>query len=355
MNDWKVFRGDGNPRHPVPVIPEPPGWRRFDGSVDSRDEPLKEESAARRLGNTVVGFSPEGEEVLMVNAAIHLRRALLITGNPGIGKSTLAYVVARELGLGPVLRWPVTTRTTLQDGLYRYDPVGRLYAAQISAAEVTTSSLARKLLGGLYHRTASEPDSEQELEDAYRDIGRFLQLGPLGTALIPSRRPRVILIDEIDKGDLDFPNDLLNVLEEGEFIIPELVRHERASKVPVRTSDVSRRVTIEQGQVVCKEFPLVFITSNGEREFPPAFLRRCLRLDMKPPDSKRLAQLVTSHMGEDVAKSVTGLITNFADNKSRGRTSPDQLLNAIFMIAGHSMTDGERQLLEEQLLRPLQT
>ena len=354
MSDWKVFRGDGHPRRPT--LPEPPGWRRFDGSVDPEEEPLPhEEGAARRLGNTVVGFSPDGEEVLMVNAAIHLRRALLITGDPGIGKSTLAYVVARELGLGPVLRWPITTRATLQDGLYRYDPVGRLYAAQINAAELQTPSLAKKLLGNLYHRAASEADPKQQLENAYRDIGRFLQLGPLGTALLPSRRPRVILIDEIDKGDLDFPNDLLNVLEEGEFIIPELVRHERAGRVPVRTSDVSRRATIEHGRLLCNEFPLVFITSNGEREFPPAFLRRCLRLDMKRPDSKRLAQLVTSHMGEEVAKSVTELITNFADDKSRARRAPDQLLNAVFMIAGHSMTNEERQLLEGQLLRPLQT
>ena len=131
----------------------------------------------------------------MVNTALFLRRPLLITGKPGSGKSTLAHSVAYELNLGPVLRWPITTRSTLQDGLYRYDAIARLHEAS--------------LRGGT------------------PKIGPFVQLGPLGTAMVPTRWPRVLLIDEIDKSDIDLPNDLLNIFEEGEFEIPELASGSR--------------------------------------------------------------------------------------------------------------------------------
>jgi MoxR-like ATPase len=165
----------------------------------------------------------------------------------------------------------------------------------------------------------------------------------------------VILIDEIDKGDLDFPNDLLNILEDGEFTIPELVRYEKADAVTVRTDDQSGLTTIEHGRVVCSEFPLVFITNNGEREFAPAFLRRCLRLEMGQPDAERLAQLVTCHMGDQVnSDTVVRLIEDFVADSEGVRRAPDQLLNAVFVIARNSMSMEERRALEEQLLRPIQ-
>lgn len=125
----------------------------------------------------------------MVNAALYLRRPLLVTGNPGTGKTSLAYSVAYELDLGEVLYWPITTRTTLKDGLYNYDAVGRLQDAKLN------------------------PD------DSLNRIGKYITLGPLGTALLPSERPRVLLIDEIDKSDVDLPNDLLHVFENGEYTI----------------------------------------------------------------------------------------------------------------------------------------
>src|SRR5262249_24910117 len=131
-------------------------------------------------------YKASDNERELVNAAMVLRRPLLMTGKPGNGKSTLAYAVAWELNLGPVLRWPITTRATLQEALYRYDAVERLRDASMAGA-------------------GSAPQ-----------IGDYIRLGPLGTALIPAQRPRVLLIDEIDKSDIDLPNDLLNVLEEGE-------------------------------------------------------------------------------------------------------------------------------------------
>ena len=115
------------------------------------------------------------------------------------------------------------------------------------------------------------------------DITDYLTLGPLGTALLPTRRPRALLIDEIDKADIDLPNDLLNVFERGEFEIPELARlggsHDIREAPPG-----TERFAIRDGYVRCAQFPFVVLTSNGERDFPAAFLRRCIRLRMPPPD-----------------------------------------------------------------------
>src|SRR5262249_15412958 len=132
------------------------------------------------------------------------------------------------------------------------------------------------------------------------DVGRYLTLGPLGTALLPQERPRVLLIDELDKSDIDLPNDLLNVFEEGRFEIPELARlPEDQPSVEVMTADRTDRVPIRHGLVRCHAFPVVVITSNAEREFPPAFLRRCLRLDLLPPDAATLTKIVVSLLGDD--------------------------------------------------------
>jgi MoxR-like ATPase len=254
-----------------------------------------------------------------------LRRPLLITGRPGTGKSTLAYAIAHELKLFPVLRWPITTRTTLQDGLYRYDAIARLQDANL--APQTSSS----------------------------EIGRYLQLGPLGTALLPYERPRVLLIDEIDKSDVDLPNDLLNVLEEGEFRIPELVRIAKSdSEVEVSLEQASTRVRIRQGTVRCRAFPIVIMTSNGERDFPPAFLRRCVRLEITEPDSQRLEAIVRAHLGEQAFADSADLINQFLHRRSNAELATDQLLNAIFVTMNTDVTHASsRRELADLLLRPL--
>ena len=333
MRDWKIFSGTGLPSALAPELPEAPGWRQFSGEVDplAPPPPADDEETSRRLGPVPVPFLPDSEEVKMVNAAIHLRRALLVTGKPGVGKSTLAHLVARELGFGAVLRWPITTRSTLQDGLYRYDAVGRLHASQLQRKQTPPS-----------------------VDRAYDEIGRFIQLGPLGTALLPSLRPRVLLIDEIDKSDLDFPNDLLNVLEDGDFAIPELARYEARGPVRVRTADRNGSALVRDGRVACREFPLIFMTSNGEKEFPPAFLRRCQRLEMSPPDPKRLASLVKVKLGGRASTTDTdALIEKYFDSRDGADRAADQLLNALFIIAGNTVPEGDRVFLFDQLLRPL--
>src|SRR5262249_15133431 len=169
----------------------------------------------RRRGKT---YQSTPEEVELVNAALYLRRPLLVTGKPGTGKSTLVNAVAYELGLGPVLSWSITSRSTLQEGLYRYDAIARLQQASL---------VDRLRQSGQEGRTTETDQDDRDTESAANDptdIGQFIRLGPLGTALLPAERPRALLIDEIDKSDIDLPNDLLHVFEEGRFEIPELVR-----------------------------------------------------------------------------------------------------------------------------------
>ncbi|MET8944432.1 AAA family ATPase [Streptomyces sp. NPDC004542] len=255
----------------------------------------------------------------MVNAALLLRRPLLVTGRPGTGKSSLAYRVSRELRLGRVLRWHITSRTTVRSGLYEYDAIARVQdAAAVQAAR-----------GGGTEADAATMTGRSE--NSLPDLGSYLQLGPLGTALLPYAAPRVLLVDELDKSDFDLANDLLSIFEEGLFIIPELLRaRKHHPRVTVMTDDQSE-AEISGGAVKCHAFPFVVMTSNGDRDFPPAFLRRCLVLRMEDPGSDQLAAVVAAHFGTDVAQRVSNeLIQRFLDRRREGRMlSVDQLLNAV--------------------------
>jgi MoxR-like ATPase len=299
---WWIYRGTGLPPSDIDLadrLPDPPHWRRFDGSPVQPVPPAEGTDTERRLGaRRRFAAPPDEHEVDMVNAALLLRRPLLVTGAPGTGKSTLAYQVARELQLGRVLHWKITSRTTLNTGLYGYDAIGR---AQAAAARDTTSG-----------------------------IGDFVRLGPLGTALLAFELPRVLLIDELDKSDIDLPNDLLHVFEEGEFEIPELVRlREREREVTVFTDDPARPALVVDGRVRCKAFPFVVITSNKEREFPPAFLRRCLRLEIAPLREDQLAAIVAAHFGD--AETHGDLIRSFLEQGRDTGLAADQLLNAVYL------------------------
>jgi MoxR-like ATPase len=182
-------------------------------------------------------------------------------------------------------------------------------------------------------------------------IGDFLHLGPLGTALLPYGRPRVLLVDELDKSDIDLPNDLLNVFEEGEFEIPELVRvRNRTPEVEVHTADPEVTATVRAGLVRCHEFPIVVITSNGEREFPAAFLRRCLQLRLPDPDEEKLAEMVAAHFPAG-ADGVPELIQAYLERRVQvGGLAVDQLLNAVHLRTSGAFPDADgeswRRLVE---------
>jgi MoxR-like ATPase len=121
MEDWKIFQGTRKPHPGITRLPEPPSWRAFSQHSEEGDEPSKDR------GET---FQPRKDAIDVVNAALYLRRPLLVTGKPGTGKTSLAYAVAHELQLGEVLYWPVTTKTDLKQGLYSYDAIGRLQDSQ---------------------------------------------------------------------------------------------------------------------------------------------------------------------------------------------------------------------------------
>lgn len=345
MSIWPIYRGNTGPHDNIDHLPSPPRWRRFGGtrqldwSLDQRAQ--RQDHQSQHRGRT---FYARDVVVEQVNAALFLRRPLLVTGNPGTGKSSLAHSIAYELKLGPVLEWPINSRSALQDALYRYDAIARLQEASLS------------------ERTGA---GEREL-----DIGQFLRLGPLGTALVGGDYPRVLLIDEIDKSDIDLPNDLLTIFEEGWYEIPELARlakQERQRRVTVLTHDREPNrddvtVAIEEGRVECRAFPFIVITSNGERALPPAFLRRCIQLHLPDPSGGDLERIVRNHFRQDSAEeedaipddpsvadieqAISQLLAHYEATQGRGElVATDQLLNGIYLA--HTGVDvmGRAQLL----------
>ncbi|BBO20607.1 MAG: MoxR family ATPase [Burkholderiales bacterium] len=180
--------------------------------------------------------------MLAVNAAITLQRPLLIKGEPGTGKTMLAETVAEALGL-PLLQWHIKSTTKAQQGLYEYDAVSRLRDSQLGGEH-----------GGRVH-----------------DIANYIVKGVLWQAFA-SETPTVILIDEIDKADIEFPNDLLRELDRMEFYVYETRELVRA-----------------------RHRPIVFITSNNEKELPDAFLRRCFFHYIKFPDKETMQRIVDVH------------------------------------------------------------
>lgn len=175
----------------------------------------------------------------VVNVAIALGRPLLIKGEPGTGKTMLAQSIAKALGLRLIV-WSIKSTTKAQEGLYVYDTVQRLYDSQFGDRDVS-------------------------------DIKQYIKLGKLGEAFV-SEEPVVLLIDEIDKADLEFPNDLLWELDMMSFYIPE-------------TGET----------ITAKHRPIVIITSNAEKELPDAFLRRCLFHYIAFPDPEMMARIVRVH------------------------------------------------------------
>ena len=181
--------------------------------------------------------------MLAVNAAITLQRPLLVKGEPGTGKTMLAEEVAQALGM-PLLQWHIKSTTKAQQGLYEYDAVSRLRDSQLADVE----GAAR-----------------------VKDINNYIIKGVLWQAFTADK-PVALLIDEIDKADIEFPNDLLRELDRMEFYCYETREMIRA-----------------------KHRPLVFITSNNEKELPDAFLRRCFFHYIKFPDAETMVQIVKVH------------------------------------------------------------
>ena len=195
------------------------------------------------------------ELMTAVNIAMTLQKPLLIKGEPGTGKTMLAQAVADALGK-QLLIWNVKSTTKAQDGLYVYDTVARLYDSQFGGEGVS-------------------------------DIAKYIKLGKLGEAFQADEQV-VLLIDEIDKADLEFPNDLLWELDQMEFYIPE-------TKETIRA----------------KQRPIVIITSNAEKELPDAFLRRCVFHYIEFPEQEQMEKIIRVHFGNLEEKMVQQALAAF--------------------------------------------
>jgi MoxR-like ATPase len=243
-------------------------------------------SSPSRFRGTDTYLSSEGLQAA-VNCALTLQRPLLVRGEPGTGKTLLAEAVAESLGLR-LLTWHVKSTTRAQDGLYVYDTVQRLYDSRFGDGDV-------------------------------RDIRRYIRMGPLGESFASKERV-VLLIDEVDKADLEFPNDLLHELDRMRF-----------------------RVTETNEEVVATHRPVVVITSNNEKELPDAFLRRCVFHFIDFPDQELMRRIVAVHHPEldesltEQALKVFYELRNFT--RLRKRPSTSELVDWIAVLKANGVTN----------------
>ena len=239
---------------------------------------------------------------LAVNAAITLQRPLLVKGEPGTGKTMLAIQVAKTLGV-PLLEWHIKSTTKAQQGLYEYDAVSRLRDSQLGDKRV-------------------------------HDIHNYIVKGMLWQAFT-QEQPCVLLIDEVDKADIEFPNDLLRELDRMEFYVYE-----------------TREL------VKAKQRPIVFITSNNEKELPDAFLRRCFFHYIRFPDREIMTQIVDVHFPDLQRNLLREALNIFYDIRDvpglKKKPSTSELLDWLKLLMVEDMSpDALRSKDSKQLIPPL--
>lgn len=237
---------------------------------------------------------------LAVNAAVTLKRPLLVKGEPGTGKTMLAEEVARALGL-PLLQWHVKSTTKAQQGLYEYDAVSRLRDSQLGDEKV-------------------------------KDIHNYIVKGVLWQAF-ESEQPVALLIDEIDKADIEFPNDLLRELDRMEFYVYE-----------------TRQL------VQARHRPLVFITSNNEKELPDAFLRRCFFHYIKFPEAETMKAIVDVHFPGLKQELLAAALKNFYDVRGlpglKKKPSTSELLDWLKLLVAEDIPADVLQSKDDKVSIP---
>ncbi len=247
-----------------------------------------------------------------VNLSIYLERPLFIRGEPGCGKTRLAQAVAYELKL-PYESWSVKSTTRAQDGLYTYDAVKRLHDAQLVKLR-----------------------DDEKIADRVDDPVNYITWGQLGNAFQNETRT-VVLIDEIDKADIDFPNDLLLELDEKRFTVRELGNKTITANKP----------------------PIVFITSNDEKDLPDAFLRRCIFHYIEFPKQDQLIKILKAHIPDSAEELIEGIIRHFLElrdkmkqDRRRKKVSTSELLDWLKVLRHYHPDDKILDELSEKFLYP---
>ena len=242
--------------------------------------------------------------MLAVNAAITLKRPLLVNGEPGTGKTMLAEEVSEALGM-PLLQWHIKSTTKAQQGLYEYDAVSRLRDSQMT---------------------------DLDGADKVRNIENYIIKGVLWQAFT-SETPVALLIDEIDKADIEFPNDLLRELDRMEFYCYE-----------------TRQL------IKAKNRPLVFITSNNEKELPDAFLRRCFFHYIKFPDADTMRQIVAVHFPTLKQELLNAAMKTFFDIRNlpglKKKPSTSELLDWLKLLVAEDIPLEALQTQDEKVAVP---
>ena len=242
--------------------------------------------------------------MLAVNAAVTLQRPLLVKGEPGTGKTMLAEEVAVALGM-PLLQWHIKSTTKAQQGLYEYDAVSRLRDSQL--ADVDAS-------------------------DRVKDIRNYIIRGILWQAFTADK-PQVLLIDEIDKADIEFPNDLLRELDRMEFYCYE-----------------TREL------IKARHRPLVFITSNNEKELPDAFLRRCFFHYIKFPDAATMQAIVDVHFPNIKKELLSAAMKAFFDVRNlpglKKKPSTSELLDWLKLLVAEDIPLEALQSKDDKVVLP---
>ncbi len=242
--------------------------------------------------------------MLAVNAAVTLQRPLLVKGEPGTGKTMLAEEVAAAMKM-PLLQWHIKSTTKAQQGLYEYDAVSRLRDSQLADAE----SAGR-----------------------VRDIRNYIVQGVLWQAFT-AEQPVVLLIDEIDKADIEFPNDLLRELDRMEFYVYE-----------------TREL------VKARHRPIVFITSNNEKELPDAFLRRCFFHYLRFPDAETMQRIVDVHFPGLKKELLSAALKTFYDVRGlpglKKKPSTSELLDWLKLLVAEDIPLQALQSKDEKVAVP---
>jgi MoxR-like ATPase len=245
--------------------------------------------------------------MLAVNAAMTLKRPLLVKGEPGTGKTMLAEEVAAALGL-PLLQWHIKSTTKAQQGLYEYDAVSRLRDSQMASVAGSDSS------------------------DRVRHVENYIVKGVLWQAF-SAEEPTALLIDEIDKADIEFPNDLLRELDRMEFYVYE-----------------TREL------IQAKHRPLVIITSNNEKELPDAFLRRCFFHYIKFPDAETMKAIVDVHFPTLKRELLAAALKRFYEVRElpglKKKPSTSELLDWLKLLVAEDIPLEALQSRDDQVALP---